>query len=520
MKSSILFLASAVFFSGCATLPKNFDATHSISISQDESTPLGDLFKPDLKKNPGKSGFHVLNIGRDAFLARLALAETATRTLDCQYFIWNGDRSGIVLLERIVRAADRGVRVRLLLDDMTSHGKDLGLSALNHHPNIEIRVFNPLGRRYYFGIFRMMSLALHVGRMTNRMHNKLFVADNQAAIVGGRNIADEYFGIDKRSNFRDMDLFAVGPIVAGISTAFDDYWNSPWAVPFEVFKTRLPSEKKFQKKKEKLQKRFVQMEEKFPYPLFWDKEKFLKIFEDTKSDLIWADAEIVTDPPGKAWQKAERGKSKSEIVNKLEQLMTDSKNEVLVISPYLILSKEDVKALSKLDQRGLSLRIFTNSLKSTDAVPVVAMYRKIRKPMLAAGVDLYEMRPDAESRRLQADPSVSKARLSLHAKAVVFDREKVFIGTFNVDPRSEHLNTEVGLLVHDKRLAEQIAADFEKDLEPVNSYSVRLNEQKNRMVWVCEENGKEKTYTSDPKSGFWLRFQAGFLGLLPISNQL
>jgi putative cardiolipin synthase len=507
-----------LFFAGCSSLPTSFPASPSHAISPLERTTLRDLLQPGIVSHLGKSGFSIVNTGRDAILTRLALADVAEKSIDAQYFIWEGDSSGLLLIDRLIKAADRGVRVRLLLDDMTSHGKDLGLAVLNQHPQIEVRVFNPLGRRYYMGIFRTVAIAFHVGRMTNRMHNKIFVIDNQAALVGGRNIGDDYFGVAKKSNFRDLDLVTCGPIVGDISDAFDLYWNSPWAVPFELFKTKIPSGQAMDKRYRKLKEGFFAAEKIYPYPLDWRQATVIKRIQDDREKLIWADAEVVSDAPDKAWTKARRGESKSEIVRRLSKIIGQAEKELVVVSPYLIFSEESAKRLGHYTQKGVSVKILTNSLASTDALPVVAMYRPIREDILRSGAQLFEMRPDAASRERHIDPSRTKSRLSLHAKAALIDGKDVFIGTFNVDPRSEHLNTEVGLLVHSPALAQALRAELESDLSPENSYSLQWDGEE--VSWTSRTRGSAQTFSSDPHAGFWRRLSAFFLSLLPIKNQL
>jgi len=310
----------------------------------------------------------------------------------------------------------------------------------------------------------------------------------------------------------------VGPIVSDISSAFDSYWNSPWSVPFEVFKTHLPSKKKQEKIRQKFQKNFVEMEKEFLYPLDLQKERILDTLPTLKKELVWSRAEVVSDPPDKAWKKAERGGSKSEIVNTFANLSQDTEKDLLIISPYLILSDASIDRMGEAVKKGISIRILTNSLKSTDAVPVVAMYRKTRKRILRNGIQLHEIRADAASREEYSAAQNSDARLSLHAKTVVFDRKRVFVGTFNIDPRSEYLNTEVGLLVHSSELGERLASLIESDLAPQNSYALKL--RGNDVEWICEDKGGMKTYTADPLASSWLRFEAWFLGLLPIQNQL
>lgn len=516
MPAKYAFFAVVLALIGCSTLPKDFKAAPSYAVPHDTSTALGRAF-PARKDN--KSGFLVLNTGRQAFLARVALADSAEKSIDAQYFIWAGDTVGIILIERLLEAADRGVRVRLLLDDLTSHGADIGLSALDHHPNIEIRLYNPLGRRYYSRIFRTMATAFHAGRMTHRMHNKVYVIDNQVAIVGGRNIADEYFGVDEDSNFRDMDLLAVGTVVPEISETFDNYWNSPWSVPLEVFKIRTPSEKKLRKEMQKIEREFGQKVKNFPYPLDFDKEKVLPTLQELRAHLIWAPAEIVSDPPDKAWAKAGRASDQSVVVSRLRQVAEETKKEMLIVSPYLILSKEEIEGLGKVVEKDISVKILTNSMMSTDALPVVAVYRETRKDFLKHGVRLYETRPDADVRKVHISSDKKRARLSLHGKVTVFDRRDVFVGTFNIDPRSQYLNTEVGLLVRSAELGEQVATDLEEDLKPTNSWALSLSE-KNKVVWTGQRDGKELHLTSEPDASVFKRFAAWFLSLLPIKKQL
>jgi putative cardiolipin synthase len=253
--------------------------------------------------------------------------------------------------------------------------------------------------------------------------------------------------------------------------------------------------------------------------LDWRQESILQTLEKEQTRLIWAAAEVVSDAPDKAWVQAERGKSKSEIVNRMATVMGEAEREIMVVSPYLILSKESAQGLSQYTKRGVSVNILTNSLRSTDALPVVAMYRPVREDILGSGVRLFEMRPDAASRERHVDPSRKNSRLSLHAKTVVLDRRTVFVGTFNVDPRSEHLNTEVGLLVRSEELAHAVAEALDEDLKLENAYELTLTDR-GEVEWTSSEKGKKKVYTGDPHAGFWRRTAAFFLSLLPIRGQL
>lgn len=508
------------FVGGCATLPRNFNATPSFAIQPESSTSIGEIFLSSAEENRGKSAFAVLDTAKVAFLARVALTDIAEKTIDVQTYIWKGDTTGIILLDRLRKAADRGVRVRLLLDDITTHGKDMSFGAINSHPLIQIRVFNPLGRRFQTRIFRNLTMAFHVGRMTHRMHNKIFAVDNQAVIVGGRNIADEYFGMNDKSNFRDLDLFGAGPIARDTSALFDDYWNSSWSVPLEELGVKKFSKKKLEKKTKKFKKLLRKEMNRFPYPLDLDNAYLLNNLRDIQGKLIWAKAEAVADAPGKAWADIPSEESVSAVLARLQDVSGQTKEEVMIMSPYFIVSKDSLKEAKKRINEGIRVRVLTNSMMSTDVLPAVAHYKGLRKNLIAAGIELHETRPDAANvDRYRLNPK-SDASHGLHSKVAVFDRKVVFVGTFNIDPRSEHLNTEVGILVFSPELGRRLAELIEEDLNPKNSWHLTLSD-KGKILWSgVDKEGQTITFKSDPYAGFWKRFKAGFLSILPIKGQL
>jgi cardiolipin synthase C len=513
---TLLFIGFFIL-GGCGSLPEDFPATPSTAVSAEEATTLKSLLTPALNSHPRLSGFYLLDKAEDGFVSRIALADVAEKSIDAQYFIWNGDGAGIILMDRLFRAAKRGVRVRLLLDDITSHGKDMSLGALNSHPNIQIRVFNPLGHRFAGSVSRNIAMAFHIGRMTRRMHNKVFAIDNQVAIVGGRNIADDYFGLSKKSNFRDMDVMASGPVVVDVSSKFDEFWNSPWSIPLEALKVKAPSKKKIEKKLAHFEKEFKKELKVFPYPLDFSRDAVLTKLEALRAQFVWGEAEVVGDHPGKSYDPVKAGQSKSAVAARLIKVADACTKELLIISPYLILSPKTVKGAEKLAKSGCRVRILTNSMMSTDALPVVAKYEGLRESLIKGGVELYEIRPDAENSPRQS--AYAEARHSLHAKVSIFDRKDVFVGSFNLDPRSENLNTEVGLLVHSPELSDQVASTIEDDLRPVNSWRVELG-AKDKLLWKGEKDGKEIQFKKDPYSSLWTRFKVGFLSFLPISGQL
>jgi len=525
MKRTLTFIWLILTLAGCGTFPKNFQQIPSTAFQHPERTELGQFFASSIEQHPGKSGFWLLNKGKEAILGRMALVDMAERTIDMQYYIWEDDASGWLLMERAVRAARRGVRVRILVDDITLSGRDFKMSAaLNaHFPNMEFRLYNPFSRRYRVKILRAFEFIGNISRLNHRMHNKIFAVDNQVAIVGGRNIGDTYFGTGPKINYRDFDLFMAGPIAADVSASFDSYWNSKWAVPLEAFKEIRPSPKDFGRAEQRLRNNTPKLEKEYPYRLDISRQGILKRLREIRDELIWAEAEVLYDPP----DKGRTTEQQPGVPERLAKLAREVQHDLLIESPYFIPSALMLKTMGEMAGRGVNLRVLTNSLASTDVTIVHAAYGKYRDTLLNSGVRLYELRPDAESRKLYvADPALP-SKLSLHAKVVVFDKEKVFIGTLNLDPRSIILNTEVGILVHSAELARRATEDLEVDFQAQNSWRLNLehdaiwgeDEVETYMVWITEKNGKEKRYYREP-AGFWRKVSAFFLSLLPVEGQL
>ncbi len=525
MKKTLSFIWLILTLAGCATIPKNFQQVPSTAYQYPERTELGQFFASSTEQRTGKSGFLLLNEGKVAILARIALADMAEKTIDMQYYIWEDDASGWLLMERAMRAAQRGVRVRILVDDITLSGRDFKMAAaLNaHFPNMEFRLYNPFSRRYRLRILRAFELIGNVSRLNHRMHNKIFAVDNQVAIVGGRNIGDTYFGADHKINYRDFDLFMAGPIAAKVSTSFDTYWNSKWAVPLEAFKEIKPSQKDIDRAKKRLKENTAKFEKVYPYQLDVSRQEIVKRLREIRGELIWAKAEVLYDSP----DKGRTTEQQSGVPERLAKLAREVQHDLLIESLYFIPSKLMLKRMGEMTGRGVNVRFLTNSLASTDVTIVQAAYAKYRDTLLNSGVRLYELRPDAESRKLHVANQNSSSKLSLHAKVVVFDKEKVFVGTLNLDPRSIVLNTEVGILVHSPELALKIIEDLEVDFQAQNSWRLELerdaiqgvDEEEVYLVWITEKNGKEKRYYREP-AGFWRKLKAAFLSLLPVEDQL
>jgi putative cardiolipin synthase len=509
---------------GCASLPTDYQQTPSAAFKHPEVTTLGRLFAPSMARHPGHSGFLVLNESKDALLARIALAEVAEHTIDAQYFILKGDVTGKIFLERLLRAADRGIRVRLLIDDIEMGGKESNATAFDAHPNIEVRIFNPFATRGGASIRRGFELVVNLSRLNYRMHNKLFAVDNQVGIIGGRNIGDAYFGVDPKSNFRDLEVMAVGPIVEDLSEGFDTYWNSDWAIPISAFSTERPSAGQVDEIYHELRS-FVADQADFPYRIPVGKQNIIQKLSDFRDEFIWAFASVTYDNPEKV-----RGDTSQNVGIQLRKIGDAVQREVLIVSPYFVPPREGMETLDEIRNRDVKIRILTNSLASTNATVVHSGYAKYRRRVLWRGVELFELRPDAASRNIHtADPSLPH-RLTLHIKAAVFDRRVVYIGSYNFDRRGANLSTETGLLVYSPELAQKVTAFVEADMQPENSWQIIIEEEtetgsgthyaSGELVWITERDGKEVRYRYEPGASFGRRFGAFFFSLFPIDDQL
>jgi putative cardiolipin synthase len=508
VRSSLLIMLAGVLFTGCASVPKDYPRTPSKALPDHASTAIGAYFAKEAASHPGASGFAILPDGQRAFTARIAMTELAEKTLDLQYFIWEADDTGWILAERLVRAADRGVRVRILLDDLFLDGRDANVSALDAHPNIEIRLFNPFAHRSG----RLLNLIGDFDRVNHRMHNKLFVMDNAVAIVGGRNIGNHYFDVHAQVNFRDMDVVAGGPVVRETSGVFDHFWNGAWVVPINAMIDRPANEADLRAVLKTERGRIAN--ESYPYPLDQDvahlKSDLTAIFDA----FIWAPGHLIFDDPDEIKKYGRTTTLTERFYRRIERL----ESELLIEVPYFVSRERGLAAAKRLRERGVRIRVLTNSLASNDMLAAHAGYAGNREELLAAGVELYELR---------SEPAVKKrilylsgpSRATLHAKVYVFDRKDVFIGSLNLDPRSGDINTEAGLYIESPELAAQLIAYMEEGVRPENSYQVLLDADGD-LHWVTETNGKAERYDHDPYSTAGQRAAVRLLRMLPIVNQL
>jgi phosphatidylserine/phosphatidylglycerophosphate/cardiolipin synthase-like enzyme len=478
------WLAGAILIlAGCAGLPQHVKKYPSYALQGPQTTALARVVeRSEDGSSKNLSGVRLLASGEEALDSLIALADRAERTLDIQYYIIRQDESARILLAHVREAADRGVRVRVLVDDMNTAGEDRRFLHLAHHANIEVRVFNPFpgGRSATWS--RILTSISDIPRINHRMHNKLFVADNELAITGGRNIGDEYFTLDKRSNFIDLDVVVAGPLVAQLSASFDAFWNSKYAYPLASLTSA------------------GGIESAAPAPppaTLNDDANWLRRELDAGSlKLDWVPATVLADRPAKIASETSPDEEVT-IANNISALMRSAQHEVLVISPYFVPGEEGVELMRALTRRGVHIRILTNSLASTDAPLVHNGYVRYRPALLKMGVELFEVRPKLGQKRLRFHPFKS-SNASLHAKALVIDRRTVFIGSLNMDRRSARFNSELGLVMRSPEIAQQVTSLLD-DITEEGSYKLSLD-RNGHIVWSFGEGDAELIWHSEPET--------------------
>ena len=514
--------------SGCATLPPGSDYPKSTTsaLTQPERTRFGRQLAAASAAHPGTSGFRLLPVGIDSFLLRMEMAEAAEKTLDVQYFVIQSDETGKLLIEALLKAADRGVRVRVLIDDSGAFGRDAQIRTLAGYPNIELRLFNPFAYRGDVWLGHVVEFMGDSIRLNYRMHNKLLVADNAIGIVGGRNVGDEYFQGGRDVEFGDYDIVAAGPVVDQISTSFDAFWNSPMAIPIEALTNGKPSLQELKDYRAVLSAHHAQViADNAVYVPSWTAGEPLAALLGGKSSLVWAKAEVIFDSPEKA--KVQDGEQGGRLLRRrLGEVAKQVQSELIIVSPYVVPGPAGMKFFESLRARNVSVRILTNSLASTDMPIVHSGYQAYRAPLLEMGVELYEVRPVLGKPVIRGSQlkSPSSGMYALHAKVFVFDRQRVFVGSMNLDQRSLHLNTEIGLIIDSPELARQIALRFGDIAEPANSYVLALGESggfgRRQLVWRTLDNGAPVEFHDEPDVTTWQRVKAGMLSWLPLDELL
>jgi putative cardiolipin synthase len=484
--------ALALLLAGCVGLPRHVEKISSAALSDPGTTSLGRLIAAE-QESRSLSGVRLLTSGEEALADLIALADHAERTLDIQYYIIHQDDSARILLHHVRLAADRGVRVRVLVDDLNTAGEDRRFMHLSEHANVEVRVFNPFPGGRFAMWTRFVASASDIRRINHRMHNKLFVADNALAITGGRNIGNEYFTRDPKYNFIDLDVVAAGPIVPHLSASFDAFWNSKYAYPIASLASPVSAESAST----------PLPEGESTNPGWLSAE-----LDAGRVHLMWVPATVLADQPAKISSDAS---SSDEVTfaDDVATLMRSAKQELIVISPYFVPGNDGVALFAQLVSEGVHIRILTNSLASTDSPLVHNGYARYRVQLLKLGIELSEVRPKLGQKRVRFHPFRS-SNASLHAKAVVIDQKTVFIGSMNMDARSARTNSELGLVIRSAEIARQVTSLLD-DISADGSYRLQLVGKSNQIEWSSGEPGAEKTWFSDPETTRIQRFSLKIL---------
>lgn len=495
---------------GCATVDFDAPKPESHVITETENTYLAHQVRDQVLLHPGQAGFYPVYNGVDSLALRLLMAKRAEKTIDAQYFLIYDDLVGNLFVQSLLAAADRGVRVRFLLDDILSQGLDPGLAKMNAHENIEVRIFNPFANRK----FRALDAPTGLDRITRRMHNKSFTADNQVSLIGGRNIAAEYFDAKRNQKFADLDVLTIGPIVNEVSSMFDTYWNHAAAVPISQL-TEAP--KVADNTLADYQARVSASLEEAENSEYADalQQSLVDYIRSDSGKLTWADYDLVFDSPDKTQTRT--AKDADSIVTQMGDRIGEVQKELFVATAYFVLDKEGLAAFRRARERGVEVTVLTNSLASNNHTSAHSGYASDRKKLLEMGVRLYEFKALQSGRsdeKIASDATIS----TLHAKAFVVDREKIFIGSFNWNQRSVNRDTELGVIIQSPEISSELV-DLVTPALSTSSYEVFLNE-KGQLRWRIEEDGQEIVLDKEPQSGFWRRFSAGFMRILPIKSQL
>jgi cardiolipin synthase C len=506
--TALAVIALATLTASCATLPSLEGRSATTALTDTAETRLGRAVAAGVAANPGKTGIHTLFNPHEAFAARALLAAHAEKSLDVQYYIWHGDQVGYLLFEALLKAAERGVRVRLLLDDINTGGLDPTIAVLDAHPNLEVRLYNPVTQRGA----RLLNFLTDFERVNKRMHNKSFTVDNQVSIVGGRNIGNEYFEAGEGVAFVDLDVIAVGPAVRDVSNQFDLYWNSPSAYPAaSLIGAPGPDDAAT------LDAKFKSTRSDPGTVAYLEVLRTTRIVQDAFERRLvfeWATTRLVYDDPAKTLDTTAR----TDILLFPEMVRTTGRPEKAfdLVSPYLVPGDGGTAALVAAAGRGVKARILTNSWAACDVSAVHAGYAKRREDLLRAGVQLYELKPTADRDSRDEKSRVgSRSSSGLHAKTFAVDRSRAFVGSFNFDQRSARLNTEMGLVIDSPKLAQRLAEFFDT-VVPLLAYEVRLASDGRSLEWIERTSSEVKRHDTEPETGWLRRLGIDFMSILPI----
>lgn len=504
----LIALVLFTLVASCARLPERTEVPEQFALAPASTGLIAERAVPAEASHPGQSGFRLVSTGSEAFALRAFSAKEAQQSLDIQTYIWHADLTGKLLARYALTAADRGVRVRILVDDLDARGKSYAFAALDAHPNIEVRLYNPFASRS--GTARMAGeMGAGFERLNHRMHNKSWVVDNRVALVGGRNLGNEYFGASEATNFVDLDLLMVGPVVPQVSASFDVFWNSPTNYPIAQLDSGGTDEAALRRLREVLD-RSVEALKTSPYKEVLKENPAVQDILHDHARLNWtSEWRFVSDDPLKA--KLELGK-RSAVLAVLAPVLLEARKEVRLISPYFVPGEQGTAQLVGVAARGVNLQILTNSLAANDVAAVHAGYKKYRTELLKGGVQIWELKPDGK--RPGGYSLSGSSGSSLHTKAAIFDDHRIFVGSYNLDPRSTSLNSEQGVLVSDRVLASELIRLFVKETQGNESW--RVSETPEGLEW-SDGTG---IWHKDPDVRMSKRFMVWLMGLLPVEEQL
>ena len=515
-----IYCSIAITVTGCSTLPKHkIESIPETALQVDTAqTTLAQIIQPLQEQHPDLTGYLVLFEPLEALATRLSLIDKAEKRLDLQYYIWDNDKVGSLALHALIRAADRGVKIRLLIDDNNAKSTEGIFLALAQHPNIEVKLFNP----YRFRKYRALDMILDLKRINRRMHNKSFIADHQVALIGGRNMTNQYYNVSDNYQFSDVDVMLVGTAVKDISHSFDEYWNHEYAYKVQEVVKQSAHHLSYESLKRQLDEHYKRVTVQ-NYLDLTSNSQAIDSLMSRDIQLDWVKAEVVKDSPDKIKSKA---KKKEHLNFQLIQHLEQPEKNVDLISAYFVPEKKGAKMLTDLAKDGVKVRVLTNSFKANDVAVVHAFYGKYRQNLLEHGVQLYEFLPalnkndlDKNTEDLAKKAKVSikgLSRSSLHAKLMALDEKQVFIGSFNFDPRSAYLNTEIGVLLNSPPLAQAVHTTMDENLSKY-AYKLVLDANK-KITWQRQTPQGPVIYTKEPRMKWWQRAGIKMLSWLPIEG--
>ena len=500
--SGLWAVCFSVFLGACASAPQVTDK--SVSQFNDPAPTVTPLVA--LATSQPHSGIRLLADPSEALQSRLHMAALATTTLDIQYYLWQSDNSGLALTHEVLQAADRGVRVRILLDDIYHSGRDSAYQTLDAHPNVEVRLFNPMGNR---GAAKQANYAFKKSNFNYRMHNKIFLVDGVAAVLGGRNIGDEYFGQDPSFNFQDMDAIALGEVAAEAGEAFDLFWNAELAFPVTALNGN-PEEMPTAAQTATLAEARKRVTPPGEEDTAVATEAWLSALS---TELLWTNARVIVDRPDRGTEQPD-----SAFMALIEDPSLRPEKSMVIQTAYLIPNGPTMGNIEAIGAQGASMKILTNSAQSNNHNSVHAFYVPYRKRLIEAGVDLYEVQGNG-SLAGYLDRVGEDGRAGLHTKSMVFDERVSIIGSYNMDPRSRVWNSEIALVVDDAGFAAEVLAEMARDFTPDAAWRLSLDDN-GKLLWSGEVDGEPVQFSKDPGTSWWTRFVWGVMRIFPLENEL